>query len=485
MVCYYIWIIFDYYSPNITNKFILLYPTLFKRVKSLSSLINKHIKYLAQLPKIAQSIEDIHTLYNPDAFFYTLLQSIKNAKKRIYLVILFLEKDKGGYKILNALYQAKRYNPILETVVLVDWYRAQRGRIGSNSIYTNADWYYQMAQHYPDIDVPIYGVPINIHEALGVLHLKGCIIDDTIIYSGASLNNVYLHQSEKYRSDRYQIIHNPLLAEVFLNYIHRQLLIMPPVVQINSLIVNKKKNTKNKNKIRLFRQSLRYANYIFKNSANDDELAITPLVGLGKKSLLNQTIHHLICSTKKKLIICTPYFNMPMLLIRDFIALLKREKKIEVIIGDKIANDFYIPEDQPFKIIGAIPYLYEVNLRHFIIRLQQYIENDQLLIRLWKDGNNSYHLKGIWVDDEWQLLTGNNFNPRSWRLDLENALLVHDPKNLLLEQRKQELFFIRSHTKKITHFTQIQKISEYPNKIKKIIRGLRGIRIDKLIKQIL
>lgn len=38
---------------------------------------------------------------------------------------------------------------------------------------------------------------------------------------------------------------------------------------------------------------------------------------------------------------------------------------MEIIVGDKTANDFYIPEDQPFKIIGALPYLYEINLRRF------------------------------------------------------------------------------------------------------------------------
>ncbi|STV80938.1 CDP-diacylglycerol--serine O-phosphatidyltransferase [Klebsiella pneumoniae] len=46
---------------------------------------------------------------------------------------------------------------------------------------------------------------------------------------------------------------------------------------------------------------------------------------------------------------------------------------MEIIVGDKTANDFYIPEDQPFKIIGALPYLYEINLRRFLSRLQYYV----------------------------------------------------------------------------------------------------------------
>ncbi|WP_239506552.1 phospholipase D-like domain-containing protein, partial [Enterobacter hormaechei] len=79
------------------------------------------------------------------------------------------------------------------------------------------------------------------------------------------------------------------------------------------------------------------------------------------------------------------------------------------------------------------PYLYEINLRRFLSRLQRYIDTGQLIVRLWKDGDNSYHLKGMWVDEEWQLITGNNLNPRAWRLDLENAILIHDPKQELRE----------------------------------------------------
>ena len=51
--------------------------------------------------------------------------------------------------------------------------------------------------------------------------------------------------------------------------------------------------------------------------------------------------------------------------MRNIIQLLREGKKVEIIVGDKTANDFYIPEDEPFKIIGALPYLYEINLRRF------------------------------------------------------------------------------------------------------------------------
>ena len=55
----------------------------------------------------------------------------------------------------------------------------------------------------------------------------------------------------------------------------------------------------------------------------------------------------------QKLTICTPYFNLQAILVRNIIQLLREGKKVEIIVGDKTANDFYIPEDEPFKIIGV------------------------------------------------------------------------------------------------------------------------------------
>ncbi|AHM36930.1 hypothetical protein CF57_07425 [Escherichia coli] len=119
--------------------------------------------------------------------------------------------------------------------------------------------------------------------------------------------------------------------------------------------VNRPKSPEIKNDIRLFRQELRDAAYHFQGDADNDQLSVTPLVGLGKSSLLNKTIFHLIAFVpSRKLTICTPYFNLPAILVRNIIQLLREGKKVEIIVGDKTANDFYIPEDEPFKIIGAL-----------------------------------------------------------------------------------------------------------------------------------
>jgi CDP-diacylglycerol---serine O-phosphatidyltransferase len=91
----------------------------------------------------------------------------------------------------------------------------------------------------------------------------------------------------------------------------------------------------------------------------------------------------------------------------------------------------------------------------------------------------------MWVDDKWMLITGNNLNPRAWRLDLENAILIHDPQLELAPQREKELELIREHTTIVKHYRDLQSIADYPVKVRKLIRRLRRIRIDRLISRIL
>ncbi|AFJ46088.1 CDP-diacylglycerol--serine O-phosphatidyltransferase [Shimwellia blattae] len=444
---------------------------------------NKHQQHLALLPKLAQSVDDVTVFFEPADCRKILLQKIASATRRICIVALYMEQDDAGRAILSALYEAKKQRPELEISVLVDWHRAQRGRIGDTAANTNADWYCRMAQEHPDVLVPVYGVPVNTREALGVLHFKGFIIDDAVLYSGASINDVYLHQHDKYRYDRYQLIRNPRLSDIMYDWIQLNLVQGKAVYRLDDPA--RPKSPEIKNEIRQYRQDLRSSSYNFQGDAGNEELAVTPLVGLGKTSPLNKAIFHLMPCTEHKLTICTPYFNLPAVLVRSIIQLLRDGKQVEIIVGDKTANDFYIPQDQPFKIIGALPYLYEINLRRFMSRLQYYVNSGQLIIRLWKDDDNSYHLKGMWVDDEWILLTGNNLNPRAWRLDLENAILIHDPQHQLAATREKELATIRQHTTVVHHYRDLQSIAEYPVKVRKLIRRLRRIRVDRLISRIL
>ncbi|VFP80576.1 CDP-diacylglycerol--serine O-phosphatidyltransferase [Candidatus Erwinia haradaeae] len=444
---------------------------------------NKHQQYLIQLPKISQSVVGFSTLFSPLDFRSRLLEKISSATYRIYILALYLENDEGGQEIFSALYAAKKQKPNLDICVLVDWHRAKRCRIGTHVGMTNADWYYLMANKNPNDSVPVYGIPVHNREAWGVFHLKGSIIDDTVLYSGASFNNAYLHQKDTYRYDRYQCLNNRVLADTMLQWIQKNLLKDKAVHRIDQGNCSSRSDIKNCT--RKLRRALRQCHYQFQSNGQYEALSITPLLGLGKHSALNKAIHHFMLSTQYVLMICTPYFNLPAILARNILFLLRQGKIIEIIVGDKTANDFYTPRDQPFTLIGVLPYLYEINLRSFLSRLQNYINIGQLIVRVWMHGKNSYHLKGLWVDDEWMMLTGSNLNPRSWRLDLENAILVHDPLQQLAQQRFNELKVIRQHTVFIKNYQDLESISDYPKPVRKCIRRLRSMHIDQLILRLL
>ncbi|MCR3754644.1 MAG: phosphatidylserine synthase [Candidatus Westeberhardia cardiocondylae] len=451
-----------------------------------------HHRYLRKLPKIPQVTEDVRILFNPKDFFRVLLQSIYSAKKRICLVVLYLERDHGGKKILEGLYCAKNMNPALDIVILVDWHRAQRNCLGNSLIkskfcrfVTNVDWYCYMASKYPDVDVPVYGVPISIYEVFGVLHLKGFIIDDQVIYTGASLNDVYLQQFSKYRYDRYQIITNKFLADSLCDYIQDNFLATSVIKRLNVFASCIRKLKINKYYFRIFRRKLRQCKYSYDEYLDFGQLSIVPLVGLGSRNILNEVIYHLISSTSMVVTLCTPYFNLSPVLFRSIVEVLRLGKVVEVIVGDKTANDFYFSEDQDFHIVGIIPYLYEMNLYRFVNFFQRYIDDGRLFVRVWKNDNNTYHVKGIWVDGMWQLLTGHNLNPRSWKFDLENGLLFYDPHKLLYDQYRKELSLIRLHTKIIKSCADLDHVENYPNKIRKFIYRMCLMRIDWLVKWIL
>lgn len=88
-------------------------------------------KPIEQLPAIAQDPDKFGVLLSAAEFRTHLVESIRQARKRIYLVALYLENDDAGREILTELYAAKQRNPGLEIHICVDWHRAQRGLIGA------------------------------------------------------------------------------------------------------------------------------------------------------------------------------------------------------------------------------------------------------------------------------------------------------------------------------------------------------------------
>jgi CDP-diacylglycerol--serine O-phosphatidyltransferase len=439
---------------------------------------------LSQLPRIAQDAASVRTLHNASEFRTSLLAAIGAAKQRIVLCSLYLQHDEAGAEVLAALYAARAARPDLQIAVLVDWHRAQRGLIGAAQSGGNAEWYQAQSRLHGG-GVPIYGVPIQTRELFGVLHLKGFVIDDTVLYSGASLNNVYLHKFDKFRHDRYMLLDNRTLADSMVQFVERH--ILAARMAVHRLDLPDVPSAKSINpEITQFRAKLKKARYpVPHTTLAEGSLSVTPLVGVGRNNPLNRVICQLLASSREHITICTPYFNFPLAIKREINRALRRGVTIDIIVGDKLANDFYIPPEEPFKIIGALPYLYEINLRRFAQKYQGHIASRQLKVFLWHDGEHSYHAKGLWIDHRYSLLTGNNLNPRAFRLDLENALLIDDPQQQLAEQNRAELDGILRSCAELTHFRAMEEMADYPPEVRKLLTRLSRTRLDRLLYRVL
>lgn len=439
---------------------------------------------IQQMSTIAVNPTNYSILEKPKLFHEHILELIKSAKYRIIMTMLYLQNDDTGTEILNEIKKAINNNPNLHVCLYVDFHRAQRGLIGKSTTDTNSAFYYKFAKECKNPPA-IYGVPVKKREIFGVLHLKGFIFDDTVLYSGASINDVYLGNHDKYRLDRYHEIQSKELADAFCTYTSEAFHIN---LAVQDFCHGKIKDAKEiKDEIKQLRRHLADSQYQFQSQKiKKGQIGLTPIVGLGKqKNALNKAILWLFYAAKEDLFICTPYFNPPRPILKALDDALDRGVKINLVVGDKVANDFYIHENEKFSTIGAIPYIYEENLREFINKHQKYLDNKQLNIHLWKDGINTFHLKGLYVDRNLALITGNNLNPRAWALDLENGIVIHDPQHLMQEKFRHEQQYILLKTTQINSINDIDTFENYPEQVKNILNRVRRFKASLIIKQLL
>lgn len=461
-------------------------------------LLYKKRDFLKSLPSVKIRKEDLTIIENTNEYKNKILELIKTAKTRIYFTTLYIQDDEAGREVLTAIYQAKQSNPNLDVKLFVDFLRAQRGLMGSAKSEGNVRLYRELNNQYEHA-VEIYGVPVKSKEFLGVLHLKGFVFDNRLLYSGSSINNIYLQQYDRYRYDRYHLIECKSLSDSFVNFLTNyfvnndavKLLTTDSVADIKSL----------KNVIRRLKFTLRKASYLLeggfvasglshdeKNTvdSNDGEILVSPLLGFGfRQNNLNKTIVELLKQTEKQVTIFTPYFNFPPKVYKSVRKLLKQGRNVTIIVGDKTANDFYIPEDEPFNKAGILPYIYETSLRRFVKANQQFIDAGLLDICLWLDAGNSFHLKGISSDQRYYLITGHNINPRAWRLDIENGVLIRDKQQQLKHQFDSEFSTIMKHCTRINHFDDIDTPDNYRIEAKKLLKSVKRAKLDSILNRLL
>lgn len=432
-------------------------------------------------PAFGLDATDVQILTSASEYRSALMSLIKNAKRRIVMTALYLQDDEAGREILEALHQASLANPALEITVLVDFHRAQRGLIGQAQCEGNAKLYCDALEQHQS-NVRIYGVPVKAKELFGVLHVKGFVIDDTLLYSGASLNNVYLQYESRYRLDRYFLLQQSQLCDAICKFTNMYLLSSEAVPRLDIRPLPSFADIKAAQ--RQLMKTLKSAQYESGTFESNSPLNVRAFLGFGRRSnKLNRLIKYLFDTTEQELVLYTPYFNFPAPLLRSLRRLLKLGKKVTIVVGDKTANDFYISPEESFSKIGALPYLYETILYKFLTSQKRFVDSGLLNVYLWKDENNSFHLKGVCQDNRLHLMSGHNLNPRAWGLDIENGILIEDKQGVIKDAVLKEKETILAHCRRLSGPKCLETMDDYPTPVKKLLGQAKRVKVDFIIKR--
>lgn len=435
---------------------------------------------LTAIPRISlQGSPEI--LLSPEAFREELLASIAKAEKRIYLAALYITPDEAGWEIVDALVKAKQERPDLEIKVLIDFHRNQRGRIGEKNAETGVDLFRTANDKLPtDQQIDFLGVPVASKERAGVFHTKGIVIDDTLFYSGASLNNVYLKKQGEYRLDRYFVFRDEQpLADVVADYL-QTISEQEAVRKLDQVKVPVDPNLKKQiGALRKHFQEFKQGNV--SESAQSNAMQVLFLAGLEQGNVVSETILNLVAAAEKDVTLYTPYFNPAKKLRASIRSALARSVTVNLVIGDKTANDFYRDPNEinntglspmergKLALADALPYIYEQNLRKFISEFHEEIKSGLLNVFIWKDGKNTFHAKGVDVDNGTAILmTGHNQNNRSDRRDAETGLLILNADPDTQSNLQAEKTAILANTKKITAAEDLPTALVYPGLVRAI-----------------
>jgi len=458
------------------------------------------------LPQIPIKDNEVDVLCSPENFRNMLIEKIRNAKNRIYISALYIEDDVAGKEILESIRERKKEKSNLEINIIVDFHRNQRGRIGEPERNPRR-LFNEINNELSDGNkINFIGIPIAQKERNGVLHTKGIVIDDCVLYSGASINNVYLQKqsnenpNNNYRLDRYWIFKNKNLANSFIEYFNEAFINNEARRNLDS-DENVIKDKELKNQIEKARKKLRKLQFTTQDciESEEEDMYAVPISGFGKRSILNKTIVDLINAAEKNITIFTPYFNISKEIRNAISNALKRNVEITINIGDKTTNDFYrspekIEEDKKkelskrdrrtLSVFDKLPYLYEQNLKKFALQFKYQIESTLLNINIWKDGDgNTYHAKGIDIDDgKAILITGHNINVRAEEKDIENGILIVNTTKETRNKLSNEKIYITTKTKRLGSCEELESIKDYPSEIQKWFNTVwAGAKIKGLI----
>ncbi|XP_015595297.1 CDP-diacylglycerol--glycerol-3-phosphate 3-phosphatidyltransferase, mitochondrial [Cephus cinctus] len=405
-------------------------------------------------------------IHEPAAFYATLLEKCKTARKRITLASLYLGTGKLETELVSAIENnLMANNSEVKVNILLDYMRGSRGRVNSRKMLEpllNGKWSSQcnvFLYHTPKLRGVLKAlIPERFNELIGLQHMKLYLFDDTLIISGANLSNDYFTN----RQDRYFMIEDcKELCDFYGNLVERVgefsfRLLLDGTTSYSSTIKAHPYKSPSKDftaaaseKIQtLFQDEMEKRSELNQLAgASETDTWVFPLVQMGQ---LN--IHHDSDVTLRiletaplgaTLRLATGYFN----LTYDYrnAILNYTEAACHLLTAHPTANGFFGAKG----IARGIPAAYTKIEESFYADCEKKGQDDRITLWEFIRPGWTYHAKGLWYSLPGQqkpcmtLIGSPNFGYRSVRRDLETQVAVVTKNEKLqdaLEKEHERLF---------------------------------------------
>eukprot|EP01065_Artemidia_motanka_P030028 TRINITY_DN3604_c3_g3_i1.p1 TRINITY_DN3604_c3_g3~~TRINITY_DN3604_c3_g3_i1.p1 ORF type:complete len:541 (+),score=158.97 TRINITY_DN3604_c3_g3_i1:894-2516(+) len=420
-------------------------------------------------PCFAVSARAIEIVPGPPEFLAKLLSMIDTARDTVHIAALYLGCSKMCQSVADRIEAALQRQPALNVTLLLDYGRSlRRERDGSTvlSILSSVKTAFPSRFSVRMFMVPLCGAafrhaPPAIREFAGVQHMKGCIVDDDVLMTGANLNDDYFTD----RQDRYMVFYKaPALAAWTRSLISTlaelsfdaavgasadDLPLVPkwPSEQPHPVWSGPSPRMTHEfadTACKRVEELLRAEGDPLGKEAEEADTFVWPLVqmaplGLEHDASVLPLVIESLPSSDHTATICSAYPNFTPSLTRAF-----RDSPLHF--------NLVAPKEEASGFYGAggakewVPRVYTSLLRRFISRTA-----GRVTLWGWRRKGWTFHGKGIWVLPEGgrraalTVVGSSNFGRRSEDLDMEFGFAVLTRDQALIQALKAEEAYIRSH----------------------------------------
>jgi CDP-diacylglycerol--glycerol-3-phosphate 3-phosphatidyltransferase len=384
---------------------------------------------------------NISILSEPQQFYNVIKEGCAGAKRRIFLVSLYLGTGDLEKNLVKTLLNNEYFKRGELTVnVLIDYMRGSRFEYNSRNVLQPL-----LRASSNNCQVSLYHTPVlrgvmkkitpnRWNELCGLQHMKLYVFDDTLVISGANLSNDYFTN----RQDRYFVIKDKRLCDFYCGLARR--------VQKFSLKMDENNNVGlcedweqlpyegSKNGF-IERAGDIVEDYLLETKDERNihkeegfDTWIYPLVQMGQLGIHqdSQATDRILAEAPKNSTLCvaTGYFNLTNQYMSTLIN--QTEASCKILMAHPEANGFLGAKGPA----GGIPFAYSLIARKFQKEFEKSRQGSRISLMEYLRDAWTYHGKGLWYypsngDHPCLTLIGSpNFGERSVKRDLETQLAI-------------------------------------------------------------